>query len=248
MVSSTTLKEMARYTVVGSSVPRVDALEKVLGKARFGSDMKLPRMLYGKVLRSPHAHARIIGIDTSKAEQVPGVRGVITGKDVPEKRTGGVRYAFDQHVLARNVTRFAGEGVAAVAADTIEIAEKASELIEVKYEEMPGVFDVEQAWGTKPPVIVHPDLPDYEQAMPGVRLEPDRPNVCNHYIIRHGDTEEGFQEAELVIENRFTTARMQHCPLEPHTVIAQADPGRRCNAVVGAAGALRCPAVPLPNL
>ena len=212
---------MAGYSVVGKSVPRVDSLEKVTGKAKFGSDMKLPGMLYGKVLRSPYAHARIISIDTVRAEKLPGVRAVITGKDVPEKRTGGIRYAFDQHLLARNEVLFAGEAVAAVAADTIDIVERAIELIDVKYEELPGIFDVEEAWETNPPLIVHPDLPNYEQALPSVRLEADRPNVCNHYRVRHGDVEKGFQEADLTIENRFTTAKMQHCPLEPHSCLAQ---------------------------
>jgi len=211
---------MAEYSVVGKSVTRVDALEKVTGKAKFGSDMKLPGMLYGKVLRSPYAHARIISIDTAKAEKLPGVRAVITGKDVPEKRTGGVKYAFDQYILARNEVLFAGEAVAAVAADTIDIAEEAIELIDVKYEELPGEFDVEEAWGINPPVILHPDLPNYEQPLPSVRLEPDRPNVCNHYRVRHGDVEEGFQEADLIMENRFTTARIQHCALEPHMCLA----------------------------
>jgi len=213
-------KEMAEYSVVGKSVTRVDALEKVTGKAKFCSDVKLSGMLYGKVLRSPYAHARIISVDTAKAEKLPGVRAVITGKDVPEKRSGGIRYAFDQYILARNEVLFAGEAVAAVAADTIDIAEEAIELIDVKYEELPGEFDVEEAWGTNPPVILHPDLPNYEQALPSVRLEPDRPNVCNHYRVRHGDVEKGFQEADLIMENRFTTARIQHCALELHMCLA----------------------------
>ena len=102
---------MAEYSVVGRNVTRVDALEKVTGKAKFCSDIQLPGMLYGKVLRSPYAHASIISMDTSKAEKLPGVRGLITGRDVPEKRFGAVRYAFDQHLLARDEVIFAGEGV-----------------------------------------------------------------------------------------------------------------------------------------
>ncbi|MDP2931548.1 MAG: molybdopterin-dependent oxidoreductase, partial [Chloroflexota bacterium] len=211
---------MTKYSVVGTSVPRVDALEKVTGRVKFCSDVRMHGMLYGKVLRSPHAHARIVSIDTSKAAALPGVRAVITGKDVPAKRCGAMRYAFDQHVLARGEVLYVGEGVAAVAADTLEIAERAVELIEVNYEELPAVFDVVEAWGTSPPAVLHPDLPSYEQAVPTVRLELDRPNVCNHYRVRHGDVEKGFREADLIMENRFTTARMQQVAFEPHTCIA----------------------------
>ncbi len=211
---------MTEHSVVGKSVTRLDSLEKVTGKAQYCTDVKLPGMLHGKGLRSPYAHARIISIDTSKAQKLPGVRAVITGKDVPERRSGG--FVFDQHVLACNVVRYIGDPVAAVAADTIEIAEEALELIEVQYEEMPAVFDVEEAWGTKPPVIVHPDLSKYEVAVfPTPHLDPDRLNVCNHVKLRHGDIEKGFQEADLVMENRFTTARIQHCTFEPHICIAQ---------------------------
>jgi CO/xanthine dehydrogenase Mo-binding subunit len=211
---------MADYTAIGKSILRSDALEKVTGKAKFCTDERLPGMLHGKALRSPYAHARIINIDTSKAAELTGVRGIITGKDAPEKRFGGLRYAFDQYLLARNKVLFAGEAVAAVAADTLDIAEKAIEMIDVKYEELPGIFDVEEAWGSNPPVIVHPDLPIYEQASPIFRPEPDRPNVCNHYQVRHGDVEKGYREADFIMENRFTTARIQHWAPEPHVCIA----------------------------
>jgi CO/xanthine dehydrogenase Mo-binding subunit len=211
---------MAGYSAVGKGINRVDTLEKVTGKTKFCTDIRVPGMLYGKVLRSPCAHAKILSIDITAAEKLPGVRGVITGKDVPEKRFGALRYAFDQHLLARNEVLFAGEAVAAVAADTPDIADEALDVIEVKYEEMPAIFDVEEAWQINPAVILHPDLPSYEQAIPSVRLDPDRPNICNHYKVRHGEIEEGFEDADLIVENRFTTARMQHCHLEPHACIA----------------------------
>ncbi len=213
---------MVEHSVVGKQVTRIDALEKVKGEARYCTDIKVAGMLYGKVLRSPYAHARIISIDTSKAEKLLGVRVVVTGKDAPESRYGG--YIRDQHILCKNVVRHVGDAIAAVAADTLDIAEKAIELIEVKYEELPGIFDVEEAWGTNPPVIVHPELPHYEQAVAQglyLRLEPDRPNVTHHHQIRHGDVEKGFQEADVIMENRFTTARLQHVPLEPHICIVQ---------------------------
>ncbi len=213
---------MARHSVVGKSILRLDALDKVTGKAKFCEDLKLPGMLYGKVLRSPYPHAQIINIDTSRAENMSGVRAVITGRDVPEKRYGPS--VFDQHVLARGVVRYIGDAVAAVAADSIEIAEGALDLITVEYEELPAIFDIEDAWKKDPPVIVHRDLPKYELGkFPPPRLVPGRPNVCHLRTLRHGDVERGFEEADLIMENKFTTTRIQHCPFEPHVSIAQAE-------------------------
>lgn len=219
-------EKIAEYSVVGKSVIRLDALEKVTGEAKYCTDIDIPGMLYGKVLRSPSAHAKIISIDTSRAEKLPGVRVVITGKDALERRYGG--YVKDQHILCRNLVRHVGDGVAAVAADTLDIAEKAIDLIEVKYEELPGVFDVDEAWGTDPPAIVHADLSKYETYVAQglyIKRESDRPNVAHHHRVRHGDVEKGFQEADLIIENRFSTARIQHVPFEPHicTIKAEVD-------------------------
>lgn len=141
-------------SVVGKSVQRVDIVEKVTGEAVFCTDVKLPRMLYAKLLRSPHPHARIKSINTSQAERLPGVRCIVTGRDAPERRYGFVVY--DQPVLAKGVVRWAGEPVAAVAAENVEIAEEALERIEVEYEEILPVFDAEQAMSKNPPVIIHP--------------------------------------------------------------------------------------------
>ncbi|MDP2931557.1 MAG: molybdopterin-dependent oxidoreductase, partial [Chloroflexota bacterium] len=111
------------------------------------------------------------------------------------------------------------------AADTLEIAEKAVELIEVQYEELPALFDIDEAWQTHPPVTVHPDLPKYALGkFPPPRLVPDRPNVCNYRTLRHGDVEKGFKEADFIIENRFTTVRINHCAFETHVSIVQAEP------------------------
>lgn len=222
-MTTTVAVEMPTGIAIGKNIIRLDALEKVMGQAKYCTDMKLPGMLYAKVLRSPYSHARIISIDTSKAENLRGVRAVITGKDAPEKRFGAS--VFDQHILARNVVRYIGDPVAAVAADSLDIAEKALELIEVKYKQMPGVFDIDEAWKTDPPAVVHPDLPKYELGkFPPPRLVPERPNVCNHRKLRHGDVEKGFKEADLIIENRFTTTRLNHCAFEPHVCIAQVEP------------------------
>ncbi len=215
---------MAELSVVGKSVLRLDALEKVTGKAKYSVDLKLPDMLYAKVLRSPYPHARITNIDTSKAERLAKVRAVITGKDAPEERVGSIQ---DRHIMSHGIVRFVGEPVAAVAADSVEIAEEALGLIEVDYEELPAVFDAEEAMKPDPPAVVHPDLFQYSclpAPYPLYRFEPDLPNVYVHRQIRRGDMERGFQEADLVVENRFSLPGAQHCCLEPNNAIVQPEP------------------------
>jgi CO/xanthine dehydrogenase Mo-binding subunit len=214
---------MVEFSSVGKSVRRVDNLEKVTGKAVYCTDIKLPGMLHVKVLRSPYPHAKIIHIDTTNAERLPGVKCIITGEDVTENRYGSV--VRDATVLAKGVVRAVGEPVVAIAAETIEFAEEALELIDIRYEQLPAVFDPEEAASTNPPVIIHPDLFKYEPASAffdlGKRLDPERPNVMMHFKIRRGDMEMGFQEADLVMESRFTTARVQHCPLELQTSVVR---------------------------
>jgi len=212
---------MAEYSVVGKSIPRIDALEKVTGKAQYASDFTLPGMLYGKVVRSPYAHARILNIDTSKAEKLPGVKAVVTNKDIPPIRTG--MYLGDMYALpVDDVVRYMGEAVALVAADTPDIAEEAVDLVEVDYEELPAVYDVEEAFSTNPPVIIHPNLAEYEVIAPIIvrRLVPGRPNVPQHFLIRHGDVEKGFKEADVIVENRYSTTPISHCTPETHVSVA----------------------------
>ena len=215
---------MSEFSVIGKSVPRVDALEKVTGKAKYSVDLTLPGMLYGKVLRSPYSHARIVHVDTSGAEKAAKVRGVVTGKDAPEERVGWIR---DRHILARDTVRFIGEAVAAVAADSVEAAEEALELIKIDYEELPAVFDAEEAMKPRAPVVVHPDLFQYTRTplpYPLYRFEPERPNIYVHRPIRKGDTERGFEQSDLVFENRFSTPMMQHSCLELHNALAVPEP------------------------
>jgi len=219
-------EEMTELSVVGKDVPRVDGLEKVTGKAKYSVDIKVPGMLYGKVLRSPYPHARIVGIETAGAERLPGVKGVFTGKDAPEERVGHIR---DRRILARGRVRFVGEAVAAVAAESPEAAEEALELIRVDYEALPAVFDAEEAMRPGAPVI-HPDLLHYARSplpYPLYRFDPECPNVYIHRPIRRGDTEKGFEASDLVLENRFFTPMMQHSCLELHNAIAvpEADGG-----------------------
>lgn len=211
---------MSEFSVIGTNVQRVDALEKVTGKAKYSLDLELPGMLYGKVLRSPYPHAKIVRIDTSRAEKTAGVRAVLTGKDAPEERVGWIR---DRYILARDTVRFAGEAVAAVAADSIEAAEEALDLIRVDFEELPAVFDAEEAMKPRADVVVHPELLKYTRTplpYPLYRFEPECPNVYVHRPIRKGDAERGFEQSGLILENRFFTPMVQHCCLEPHNSLA----------------------------
>ncbi len=210
--------------LIGKSVPRLDALEKATGKAMFGPDFKMNGMLYASVLRSPHAHAKVLKIDVSKAARLPGVRAVLTPDDVPPVSIAP--FFGDQYALCRdNVVRCVGEPVAAVAADTAEIAERAAGFIRVDYQVLPAVLDAEAAFQEKPVAVVHPDLANYK-VLTGVpiRWDPRRPNVCQSYKLRSGDVEKGFREADLIIENHFSTARIQHCQLEPHMALAWFEP------------------------
>ena len=139
--------------VVGTRVPMLDAAEKVKGTAQFTDDLVLSGMLHGKVLRSPLPHAKILNIDTSRAEKLPGVKGVVTGRDIPDRMYGIVPMAKDEHALAREKVRYIGDDVAAVCAIDPEIAEEALELITVDYEELPAVFDPLEAAKEGAPLI-----------------------------------------------------------------------------------------------
>ncbi len=211
-----------KLSVIGESVPRVDIVEKVTGRSVFSSDVMVPGMLHAKVLRSPYAHARIKSIDTTKAERLPGVRCIVTGKDAPDARRGFILY--DQHVLAKQIVRWAGEPIAAVAADDIDIAEEAVDLIDVQFEELPGLFDIDEALKSNPEVVLHPELFHYQKGR-DCPFDLDKPNVFFHHRIRRGDTEKGFREADLVMETEFTTGRIQHAALELHSAVVQ--PGAR---------------------
>jgi CO/xanthine dehydrogenase Mo-binding subunit len=217
---------MSELSVVGKSVTKIDALEKVTGRAKFLSDFKMAGMLHAKVLRSPYPHARILSIDTSKAERLPGVRAVVTGKDAPPVRIGYVNI-WDHYQLAHdNVVRAVGEPVAAVAADTIEIALDAVELIDVEYEELPAIFDPEESLEMEPKTVLHPDREEY--AVPGTvfggKEEELPPNVALHFHIEKGDIEKGFKEADFIVENRYFAPRVHHCQLETHQAEAWVEP------------------------
>lgn len=205
--------------VVGQGIPRVDARDKVEGKAQYTVDLVLPRMLYGDFLRSPLAWARILHIDTSAAKRVPGVKAVITGADFPYTYGSTVK---DRPFLAQGEVRFVGEPVAAVAATSPEAAREAIELIRVDYEEREPILDPEAAIAKGAPLI-HPELGSYKHSEAAYPVPGS--NICSHYRLRNGDVEEGFREADLVYENTYRTQMVQHVCIEPHAAIAQWLPG-----------------------
>ncbi|MGH7046761.1 MAG: xanthine dehydrogenase family protein molybdopterin-binding subunit [Stellaceae bacterium] len=216
--------------VVGTRPIRPDGVDKVTGRANFGADMVMPGMLWGKVKRSPHAHARILSIDTKKAEALPGVKAVITAADFPaiaseEAFVGEGPMNFrdlSRNCLARERALYDGHAVAAVAAVSPAIAEAACELIEIEYEVLPHVIDVEEAMQPDAPLL-HDDL--YTQ---GVDPKPTKPsNIAKRITFVKGDVDAGFREADVIIERRYTTKPVHQAYIEPHAcVVSYASDGQ----------------------
>lgn len=206
--------------VVGHDIRRIDTPEKALGRALYIADMCFPGMLHAKVKRSPHARARIVKIDTSKAAQVAGVRAIVTGEEL-SYRVG--LYIIDKYILARGVVRHFGEAVAAVAADTIEAAQKAVDLIDVVYEPLPPVLDPVESFAKGAP-LVHPDLGQYEFVKAVFSPVPGT-NIAHHQKLRKGDVNKGFAESDFIIEREYTNPSVQHVPMETHGTVAQWLPG-----------------------
>jgi carbon-monoxide dehydrogenase large subunit len=200
---------------VGGSVARVDARQKVTGRAIYMEDIRLSGMLYGKMLRSPCAHAKIISIDISEAVALPGVLGVVTGEDMEYLHGESLT---DEPCLARGKVRYIGEAVAGVAAEDEATALKAIGLIKVEYVPLPAVFDAVKATSAAAP-IVHEDLHDYGCA-PGI-VAIKGTNICNHFQLERGDIEAGFAASDHIFEDNFTTQAQQHCSIEPHGAICK---------------------------
>jgi len=209
------------YHIIGHSTPRTDNTGKVTGESRYTSDVLLPGTLWAKTLRSPYSHARIKRIDISRAEKAPGVRAVLTGNDV-RGILYGRRYR-DISVLAQDRARFMGERVAAVAAETLEQAENALDLIQVDYEELPAVFDPEVALQEGAPII-HPDVGSYK-GLPKPLEQPT--NRFVHDVFTRGDIEVGFAQSDLIVENTFTVPRVHQSFLEPHCCLVWIDDRER---------------------
>lgn len=198
-------------------MPQEEGPEKVSGQALYAADLLLPGMLWGKVLRSPYPHAHILSIDTARARTVPGVHAVLTGQDLPDRRVG--RLLRDIPVLARDRVLFVGEKVAAVAADTLEAAEEALNLIAVEYEALPPVFDPLEAMQSSAPTL-HPQMASY-QGLPQPVATGN--NVFAHNSWSKGDIAEGFRAADLIFEHTFTTQLMHQAYMEPHACVVHID-------------------------
>ncbi len=199
-------EDPVKESYIGANVRRLDAPSKVTGRLKYAADMKMYDMLQMQVLRSPHAHAQIISIDVSEAEALDGVACVITCEDVPGNDGFGV-FVHDQPIMARGKVRYVGEAVAAVAAQDLITARKALSKIKVVYQELEGVFNPEEAEQAGAPLI-H----DYAIG-----------NVVKHIPIRKGNVEQGFKEADIILEDDFSTQQVEHAYLEPEAGIAYVD-------------------------
>ncbi len=212
-----TATEARKFKVVGTRPPRPDGMDKVTGRARFGADATMPGMLVGKILRSPHAHARIRSIDVRAALKLPGVKAIVTRDDFPEP-TPDLRDVW-RNVMAREKALYDGHAVAAVAATTAAIARKALGLIKVDYEILPHVTDVDEAMKPDAPVL-HNDI-----FTNGVEPKPKKPsNVVNRSEFGHGDVDKGFREADVIVERSFRTEATHQGYIEPHACLANIGP------------------------
>jgi xanthine dehydrogenase molybdenum-binding subunit len=220
-MKDTTPKESPIYRVIGTRPIRHDGVDKVTGRAKYGADYALPRMIHGKVLRSPHAHARIKSINVEKALALPGVFAIITGADLPDIASktedlgeGAVNSRYVSiNVLARDKVLYDGHAVAAVAAVNGHVADEALKLIEVDYEVLPSAMTVDLAMRTGAPIIL-PELRNKEEG-------PDQPtNVANHLKFTRGNLSEGFAAAYYIVEREFNTAMVHQGYIEPHNALA----------------------------
>ena len=196
------------FSTIGKRNRKVEGLAKVTGQAIYADDLTLPRMLFGKLLRSTHAHARIVSIDASAALAMPGVHAVITGKDLPEYY-GIIPWTQDEQALCEEKARYVGDAIAAVAADSELIAEEALKGIRVQYEPLPAVHDIESA-------LAHPEWKVNEKAREG--------NISKHVLLDFGDVEGGLKDSDAVVEAEYWYEGSTHTPIEPHCALAHMDP------------------------
>src|SRR5215469_15347101 len=199
-----------KLSTVGKPMPMTDARTKIVGLGKYADDLVVPGMLIGRILHSPHAHARIVSIDSSRAEALPGVRGVVTGKDAPTPY-GILPIGHDERVLAVDKARYIGDNVAAVAATSGEIAEQALDLIRVEYEVLPAFFDPEESMKA-PSNWIH---------------ESRRNNIEKEYHHVFGDPDAGLAAADFVSEERYVAGEVNHAAMEPHSTLAIWEPNER---------------------
>ena len=222
-------KKSNELSYVGQRIPRKDGPEKATGRAKYTGDIHLSGMLVGRILRSPHPHARILNMDTSRAEQLNGVKAVITAQDTAGIKHGFVetpRYPPDQYPLAKDRVRFVGEEIAAVAATDPYIAEEALRLIRVEYDPLPAVFDPEEA--------MQPGAPEIHATHPKVK-EP-LINIAGKTETGWGDVETAFAQADYVREDRFESHLRTHGYLEPQVTVASYEPGAKLNVWTSSMG------------
>src|SRR5215469_7668609 len=201
-------KQARPYHVIGTPRPKVDAYGKVTGRALYADDIMLPRMLYGRLLRSPHAHAHIISIDTRRALNLPGVVAVITGEDLPQK-FGILPSSQDEYALAVEKVRYVGDPLAAVAALDPDTLDEARKLIEVEYEVIPALMSIDEA-------LAHPEVKINDEARIG--------NIHKAVNYEFGDVEAGFATADYIREDWFYYEGNNHAPIEAHACVAQWEP------------------------
>ena len=220
--------DRAKYKVIGTRPIRHDGVDKVTGRAQYGADIKLTGMLNGVILRSPHAHALINRIDTSRAEALPGVRAVVTSADLPEQGDhiaelgeGAVTMRhLSANILARGKVLYKGHAVAAVAADNIHIAEEAVQLIDVQYESLPAVMDVREAMQDGAPILNDDIRTESLGSHPAGDDSTGPTNVAKHFLFEKGNPEEGFAAADVILEREFTTQTVHQGYIEPHGATA----------------------------
>ena len=231
MLDRNNTTEQQDYKVVGTRPVRPDGVPKVIGIAQYSADFSAPGMLWGKILRSPHAHARIRSIDTSKALALPGVKAVMTSADLPEQPyefLGPERVAVNfwhmtRNIMAREKALYEGHAVAAVAATTPAIAEAALKLIAVDYEVLPHVIDVEDAMRADAPLLFE------DMITRGIEPAPKAPsNISKRTEFNLGDIAAGFAQADEVVEMSFKTAPVHQGYIEPHSCLARFDPDGQC--------------------
>jgi CO/xanthine dehydrogenase Mo-binding subunit len=209
--------------VVGRSVPRVDAVEKVTGRARYVSDLVLPGMVHAKVLRSPYPHARVRRVDVARAGALPGVVATLTGRDLTWCDPYFGPAFRDRPILAIDVARYEGEPVAAVAAVDELTAAAALDLIEVDYQPLPAVLTLEDALAPGAPLVhTTPPLAGHFADLSTLRPRPGT-NVCHQFHYARGDAAAAFADADLVLEDTYRFPPVQHCALEPHAALAAWD-------------------------
>ena len=224
------------YQVVGTRPVRHDGPDKVMGRARYAADIHLPGMLHAKMLRSPHAHARIKNIDASKALALPGVEAVVTAADLPDispemsdqEEGAAVNYGFySRNILAREKALYRGHAIAAVAAASPHLAEQALDLLEIEYEVLPPVLDAYAAMKDDAPALHERllTLTNPAQRAGGWGDTNNPTNVSNHFEFRLGDPDEGFKEADVVVEQEFHTKPVHQGYIEPHSATAQWNTG-----------------------